>query len=88
MGKHLPCIMEMLTLVLLCLSIGLFLARYPIKHEGADFLTACVGMCTIVACLQDPSIPPENLILVILPAIVVVMLTLVSLAFGNEKNRF
>ena len=80
--------METFTIIMLCLSIGLFLARYPLKSGGVDFLCACVSMCALVAGLKDPTIPPENLIICILPLILIVMLTLINLMFGTEKSKF
>lgn len=80
--------METLTIIFLCLSVGLFLARYALKHGGVDFLCACVSMCAFALSLKDPSIPIEDILIYTSPLILIIMLTLSNLMFGGNNDKY
>jgi len=78
--------MQDLTLIFFILSIALFIARYPIKKLGIDFLCAVTSMCALVLQLQDETIPADSLLIFLLPIILIIMLTFVKLAYGAKTN--
>lgn len=70
------------------LAFGLFLVRYKIKKSGVDFLSAIVSLCATLLVLQDPTIPGDKLMIVLMPVILILFLTFISLMFGNRSDSY
>lgn len=80
--------METISIVMLCVAIGVYLARYAVKTKGADIISGVISACATMILIQDTTIPNEQLILFVLPTIAMLMLTFIHIAFGDSKGVY
>lgn len=80
--------METISIVMLCVAIGVYLARYAVKTKGADIISGVISACATMILIQDTTIPNEQLILFVLPTIAMLMLTFIHIAFGTSKGVY
>lgn len=79
--------MQELSLLMMLLSIGLFLARYLIRKPGVDYLTVIVSVSSAAMLMKDDTLDAGvDFLMVFLPVLFVMMLSISHIAF--DKKRF
>lgn len=80
--------MEIVSIVMFCVAIGVYLARYAVKTKGADILAGVLSACATALIIMDTSIPSDQLILFVLPTVTMLFMTFVHIAFGKSKGVY
>ncbi len=80
--------METISIVMLCVAIGVYLARYAVKTKGADIVSGVLSAVATMILIQDTTIANDQLILFVLPTITMLMLTFIHIAFGDSKGVY
>lgn len=80
--------METVSIIMLCVAIGVYLARYAVKTKGADIISGVISACATMVIIQDTTIANDQLILFVLPTIAMLMLTFIHIAFGDSKGVY
>lgn len=80
--------MEIVSMVLFCITIGAYLARYKLKTQGADILVGVLSVCTTMCIIQDTTIASDQLILFVMPTITILFMTFIHIMFGKSKGVY
>ena len=80
--------MEVISIVLFCIAIGVYLARYVVRTKGADILAGVLSACATMGIIQDVTIPSDQLILFVLPMVTILFMTFIHIAFGKSKGVY
>lgn len=80
--------MDIVSIVLFCITIGAYLARYKVRTKGADILVGVLSICTTMYIIQDTTIVADQLILFIMPPITILFMTFIHIMFGSSKSTY